>query len=917
MDFSDSFIPIGCDVSPLLSLYLKYLENPDSVPLDWRINFEHQELKQSESPEHFYKYLLSDLEIAYQTFGHLSAKTDPLRTQKLKTATEIENSKLRLTSFLKNNENLKNQLASDLQIKIKCFEDLYCGAIGVEFSHILALEKREWLFNRYKEICSKLPSPEKRISTFKSLTKIDEFEKFCGLKYPTKKRFGSAGSENAICLMQNMFAYASKSDFEEIVIGGMHRGRLALLHNLLNKPAEELFAELNGHNFFTEKHYLIGDVPYHLGYSTDLSLTSQQFKVSLLPHPSHLLVVAACAMGKARAKKALRNIKGKNCDSTLCFLMHTDAAFSGQGVVSEILQLSELPGFSVGGTIHLIVNNQIGFTTVPGEARSSKYCTDVAKLLDAPILHVNSDDTDAIIQVARLALEWRVKFNSDIFIDFVCYRRFGHNELDEPTFTQPQMYKKIKDHPSVRELYRTKLNEDFQNLTEIETEVQTDCQQRLNKAFKAADAWKPNKPEWLTGKWSKIVAVDESSLSSRVLTGIAENQIEEIITKICSKPTEISIHPKVQKFLENRSKAFFTTQSLNWATAEALSLGSLLIEGHSVRISGQDSVRGTFTQRHWAFHDLYSDKTYFPLKNISKNQSKFEAYNSPLAEYSILSYEYGHSLVDPDQLTIWEAQFGDFANGAQIVVDQVIAASEARWRRMTGLVLLLPHGLEGQGPDHSSCRLERFLSLCADGNIIVANCTTPSNYFHLLRRQVKAKFRKPLIIATPKSLLRDRKCVSYLHEFCEGTYFKPVLRFQTRVIKNADVRRVILCSGKIKYELAKKMLASNGRFENVMLISIEQIYPFPATEVCELLRDCQRATVIWCQEEPKNQGCWTYIRDKIEDVICKVRDGATYKNKSKQTLRCIARQARPAPSGGSYNDHLKEEEILVDQALTI
>ena len=594
--------------------------------------------------------------------------------------------------------------------------------------------------------------------------------------------------------------------------------------------------------------------------------------------------------------------------------MHTDAAFSGQGLASELLQLSKLSGYSVNGSIHVVVNNKIGFTTSEEEGRSSHYCTDIAKMIEAPVLHVNGDDLDAIIQSASLALMYRKKFKSDIFIDLVCYRKYGHNELDEPRFTDPLLYKKIDNKVSSIDQCQEKLQDDF-NAKKFRKIISGLYNRDLNRSFAKFHNYNTNKGNWLLKDWKKISFATEFDLNKRITTGIKETKLRELSKLLTKSPDNFHLNPKVSKFLMERAHSIESENNINWSTAETLALAVLLDKGLSIRFSGQDVTRGTFTQRHWAIHDIKNGEKYTALKNLSRDQGRFSLINSPLSEYSTLSFEYGYSLVDPYSLTIWEAQFGDFANGAQTTIDQVISCSEYRWRRMTSLVLLLPHGLEGQGPDHSSCRVERFLSLCANGNMLVVNCSTPANYFHLLLKQLAAPYRKPLIVCSPKSLLRNKQCVSSLKEFSEDTFFRKILVSDANADSKTIYSKIIFCSGKIRYDLEKTLRSRNLKLK-ILIVSIEQLYPFPHAEIKDILSKKIAREYIWCQEEPKNQGPWKYVKEMFEyylasEILNKSNGSLT----KKIHLSCISRPQRAAPDGGNYAIFEKEQMEIIDAAL--
>ena len=912
-------LPSGGDFKPILEYYRRYLKDPNSVPIDWAIYFEESQYNSNKSEKNTFSDLqienyIENIKTKYKQFGHLSAKTDPLSRKSHSEHLEIIKAISLISKDPKSGMVTESTKTPEIKKIIEKFKYLYSGSIGTEFSHINEPNVKEWLFTEYESIRNKNISLKDRKYAFLDLIKSNEFEKFLRVKYPTKKKFGAEGAETIIPLIQMLLRKASRLNFKEIIIGGMHRGRLNIISNIARKPNEQLFAELKEKNFFTENRYLTGDVPYHLGHSERLSFKKNKIKVSLSPHPSHLLTVAAYTMGKARAKIDKKPCNGS--DSILCLQMHTDAAFSGQGLASELLQLSKLSGYSVNGSIHIVINNKIGFTTTEQEGRSSHYCTDIAKMIEAPILHVNGDDLDAIIQSISLAIMYRRKFKSDFFIDLVCYRKYGHNELDEPRFTDPLLYKKIDNKISSIELNEDKLQKYF-NAKRFRKIFSKLYLKDLNRSFVKSESYNTNKRAWLQKDWDKISFVTEYDLNKKITTGISETILKDISKSLTTIPNNFNLNAKVSKFLFERKNSLETGNKINWSTAETLAIAVLLNKGFSVRFSGQDVARGTFTQRHWTLHDIENGDQYISLKNISTKQGDFYLVNSPLSEYATLSFEYGFSLVDPHTLTIWEAQFGDFVNGAQTIIDQVISCSEYRWQRMTSLVLLLPHGLEGQGPDHSSCRIERFLSLCANGNMIVANCSSPANFFHLLLKQLAAPYRKPLIIASPKSLLRNKACVSSLKEFSEGTFFQKVLVYSKVDSEQQNYSKIIFCSGKIRYEL-EKTVQSRRLEKKILLVSIEQLYPFPHTEINKILSTKSAKKYLWCQEEPKNQGPWKYIKENFDfyfspDSIIK-NGGLMKKNIG---LHCISRPERAAPDGGNFAVFEKEQTELINKALDV
>ena len=642
-----------------------------------------------------------------------------------------------------------------------------------------------------------------------------------------------------------------------------------------------------------------------MGASADREFDGNNVHLSLQPNPSHLEVVAPVVIGRVRAKQNQHNDTNDRL-SVLGIVLHGDAAFAGQGVVAETFDFSGLRGYRTGGTIHIVVNNQIGFTTSPNYSRSSPYCTDVAKMVMAPIMHINGDDPEAVIHASRIATEFRQKFACDVVLDIISYRRYGHNEGDEPAFTQPIMYKKIGSHDSISTIYGKKLVKEG-ILTDQEAKDEVDNHNKfLEKEFQAGANYKPNKADWLEGQWANLRAAHGDD--RRGETSVSTNDLKLIGNAITTIPENIQVNKKLARIVEARKKAIDTGEGIDWSTAEHLAFGSLLIEGHPVRLSGQDSCRGTFSQRHAVFVDQVKEERYTPLNNIKENQENFEVIDSPLSEASVLGFEYGYSLTEPTALVMWEAQFGDFANGAQVIVDQFISSGEAKWLRMSGLVMLLPHGYEGQGPEHSSARLERYLQLCGEDNMQVLNCSTPANYFHALRRQLKRDFRKPLIIMTPKSLLRNKMCVSKLSDMAEQTAFRRVIKDPDINLKDKNIKKVVICSGKVFYNLYEER--EKRKLENVKILRLEQIYPFPHRTLKEELSKTPDAEVVWCQEEPKNMGSWFFVDRKIEDVLM------SYKGKFLRPTYA-GREEAASPATGSLSRHNKEQADLVNEALAI
>lgn len=690
---------------------------------------------------------------------------------------------------------------------------------------------------------------------------------------------------------------------EEAVLGMAHRGRLNVLTNNVRKPYRTLFKEFRGGTAYNDDVQGSGDVKYHLGASSDRSFNGKTIRVSLTPNPSHLEMVGPVVMGRVRAKQWQRD--DEDHKKVMGIVIHGDAAFAGQGIVSETLTLSRLSGYRTGGTIHLIANNQIGFTTSPCYSRSSEYPSDVAKMVQSPIFHVNGDDPEAVIHAINLAVTYRHKFGRDVVVDIVCYRRQGHNEVDEPSFTQPIMYRAIKEKETTKTTYAQKLVQDGVLGKADIADIDGRIEKALESAYEESLDHFTN-VNWLTHHWSGFNAFrgDEEMLPD--LEGVPIDKLELVGYSISETPDELFINRKVSRQLSSRRKMIESGEGIDWSMAEALAFGTLLIEGTAVRLSGQDSGRGTFSQRHSVLVDQESELKYLPLNHLEKGQSRYDVIDSPLSEMSVLGYEYGYSLTEPNALVLWEAQFGDFANGAQVIIDQFITGGESKWHRMSGLVMLLPHGYEGQGPEHSSARVERYLQLCAEENIQVANCTSPANYFHLLRRQVRRNFRKPLIVFTPKSLLRHKKCVSPIEDFGLGSHFMRVIPEQENIHPDKKVRRVVICSGKVYFDLVSNR--GEKGIEDVALVRVEQLYPWPKYGVKQELERYPNAEIVWCQEEPANMGPWSFVFPRLLLILEEI--------KSKQSYPGYAgRSAASSPATGFMRKHIAEQKKLVEQAL--
>jgi 2-oxoglutarate dehydrogenase E1 component len=848
---------------------------------------------------------------AYRARGHLIATLDPLELKQREYHPELDpthygfsDSDYDRAIFINGAMGMETATLREI---ISALRQTYCGNVGVEFLHISDPEEKAWIQERIEGPRNQTDfSPEGKRAILQRLTAAESFEKFLQVKYTGTKRFGLDGGETLIPAIEQIIKRGSQLGVEEVIFGMAHRGRLNVLTNILGKPFTAVFSEFQGNPPNPDDVQGSGDVKYHLGTSTDREFDGKIVHLSLTPNPSHLEVVNPVVIGKVRAKQQLR--KDTQRTMVLPVLLHGDAAFAGQGLVAETLMISDLPGYRVGGTVHIVINNQIGFTTMPQYSRSGPYSTDVAKMVMAPIFHVNGDDPEAVVHVARIAIEFRQRFRKDVVIDMYCYRRFGHNEGDEPAFTQPIMYKNIKNHESTRNLYAKQLIAEKIVTEEDARKIADEFNTYLETAFEATTSYKPNKADYLEGSWTgfKIASGDDR----RGKTSISDDFAQKIGRALTTAPEGFNLNSKLPRQLEAKAAMFRSGQGFDWATAEALAYGSLVAEGFPVRLSGQDCGRGTFSQRHAVLYDQETEEKYIPLQHIDPRQATFEVHDSPLSEAAVLGFEYGYTLADPKVLVLWEAQFGDFANGAQVLFDQFISSGETKWLRMSGLVMLLPHGWEGQGPEHSSARLERFLQNSAEDNWQICNITTPANYFHVLRRQMHRDFRKPLVIMTPKSLLRHKLAVSPLSMMTGQETFHRLLwdDGRDRLAAPGDIKRIIVCSGKVYYDLFEER--EKRGLKDVMILRLEQIYPFPAKALAEEFARYPNADVVWCQEEPYNQGAWSFVDRLIEDVLT----GLNHKTKRP---RYAGRIAAAAPATGLAKRHAAEQAKLVDEALTV
>lgn len=855
---------------------------------------------------------------AYRVIGHLEAELDPLNITPREPHPQLDP-----TFYGFHDQDMDKPIFIDGVLgletatprrMVEILKRTYCGRIGYEFMHITDAEQKDWLQRRIegpdKEISF---TPEGKRAILNKLIEAEGFEKFAGVRFLGTKRFGLDGGEATVPALEQIIKRGGQLGVKEIVLGMAHRGRLNILANVMGKPYRQIFHEFQGGASKPSEVEGSGDVKYHLGASSDREFDNRKVHLSLTANPSHLEAEDAVVLGKARAKQnQLGDVQTRT--SVLPLLLHGDAAFAGQGVVAECFAMSGTKGFRTGGTIHFIINNQIGFTTAPIYSRSSPYPSDVALMVQAPIFHVNGDDPEAVVHCARIATEFRQLFHKDVVIDMFCYRKFGHNETDEPAFTQPLMYRAIKDHPSTLELYAARLIGEG-TLTEADVkDMIADFNKRLDEEFEASKSHRPNHADWLDGRWSGLAKATEGD--RRGTTAVPTELLQKVGHALTTTPEGFNLHKTIARQLQAKAKMFETGEGFDWATGEALAFGTLLDEGYPVRLSGQDSSRGTFSQRHSTFVDQETEDRYIPLNHVREGQGEFEVIDTLLSEEAVLGFEYGYCSAEPKALVLWEAQFGDFANGAQVVIDQFIASGEMKWLRMNGLVMLLPHGYEGQGPEHSSARLERYLQLCAQDNMQVACPTTPANYFHILRRQMHRPFRKPLILMTPKSLLRHKRCTSFLSDMGPGSSFHRVFRDQAEEVQGAttiklvadnQIKRVVLCTGKVYFDLMEER-EQRGE-THIQLLRLEQLYPFPQAALADELRRFPKAEIVWCQEEPKNQGAWSFVEPRIEDTIQKL--GGTARP------RYIGRPEYASTAAGLMSQHLAELKAFLNEALTL
>ncbi len=839
---------------------------------------------------------------AYRINGHLIANLDPLELHEKNYHPELD-----YKSYGFNENDLDREIFIDgslgletasLKEIINILNKTYASSIGVEFLHIQSVEQKQWVQARIEEAYNKTNfTKQGKKAIFQRLVESELFEQYLDKKFLGTKRYGIVGGESMMPGIEQMVKQSCLLGVEDIYFGTAHRGRLTLLSTVLGMPYRGILSKFQGDLNDPNEVLGSGDVKYHLGVSSDREFDGKKIHLSLTPNPSHLEAVDPVVVGKVRAKQTIT--KDKNNDKVFGILIHGDAAMAGQGIVAETFAMSQLRGFRTGGTIHFVINNQIGFTTTPHYGRSAPYCTEIAKMVQAPIFHVNGDDPEAVVHVCRLAAEYRNLFKEDVVVDMFCYRRSGHNEADEPMFTQPLMYKKIKSHSTTLNLYKEQLVRE-EVLTEEEAKSKiSDFKKFLDSEFELSKSYKPNKADWLDGTWTgiKIASID----ARRGKTSSTEEDIKALAKEIHSIPKDFIPHKRIQKIYNERQESINDGKNIDWATAEALAFATLLKDGYGVRLSGQDVGRGTFSQRHAVLYDQENEKRFVPLRHFRKEQALFEIVDSFLSEFGVLGFEYGYSQADPKTLVLWEAQFGDFSNGAQTIIDQFITTGERKWLRMSGLTLLLPHGHEGQGPEHTSSRLERFLQMCAEDNIQVANCTSPANYFHILRRQMMRDFRKPLVLMTPKSTLRHKANTSPLIDFVNGSTFHRVLSNSLSEDDYKHINRIVFCSGKIYFELQDHI--NELKLNNVYIIRLEQLYPFPYESLKQGIKKFINCELIWCQEEPKNMGAWEFIEKRLKSVLHLVG--------GKNELHFIGRRAAASPATGVFDRHLSNQKNII------
>ena len=936
---NDSFLN-SANAPYVAELYFKYTQNPKSIDESWKSFFSSlnedelsiisdfggpewkkrdtnviddisfDKVVRSSSAVDFNSFKTSTLDSiralrlirAYRINGHLIANLDPLNLHKKNYHPELDyksygfsENDLDREIFIDGSLGLETATLNEI---IQVLNKTYASSIGVEFLHIQSVEQKQWVQERIEEVHNKTNfTTQGKKAIFQRLVESELFEQYLDKKFLGTKRYGVEGGESMIPGIEQIVKQSCLAGVQDIYFGTAHRGRLTLLATVLGMPYRGILSKFQGSLNDPNEVLGSGDVKYHLGVSSDREFDGKSIHLSLTPNPSHLEAVDPVVAVKVRAKQTL--LQDKTTDKVFGVLIHGDAAMAGQGIVAETFAMSQLRGFRTGGIIHFVINNQIGFTTTPHYGRSAPYCTEIAKMVQAPIFHVNGDDPEAVVHVCRLAAEYRNLFKEDVVVDMFCYRRSGHNEADEPMFTQPLMYKKIKQHQTTLNLYKDQLIKE-EILTEDDAKTKlSDFKKFLDNEFELSKSYKPNKADWLDGTWTgiKIASID----ARRGKTSSTADDLKILAKEIHTIPEGFTPHKRIKKIYNDREQSIIEGKNIDWATAEALAFATLLKDGYGVRLSGQDVGRGTFSHRHAVLYDQENEKRFVPLRHFRKEQALFEIVDSFLSEFGVLGFEYGYSQADPKTLVIWEAQFGDFSNGAQTIIDQFITTGERKWLRMSGLTLLLPHGHEGQGPEHTSSRLERFLQMCAEDNIQVANCTSPANYFHILRRQMMRDFRKPLILMTPKSTLRHKGNTSSIEDFVNGSTFHRVLRKPLSAEEKNKINRIVLCSGKIYFELQDHIDAL--KLDNIHIIRLEQLYPFPYEALEEELIDFKNCEMIWCQEEPKNMGAWQFVQERVLSVVKKVT--------GKNELHFIGRRAAASPATGVFDRHLSNQKNII------
>ena len=944
----------GANATYVEEMFKKYSDDPSSVPNDWGIFFKNIKDEGLNSSTYSADWAKSDIKVqngdlisamdsnwsslpekiikknisysvdeiqqatldsiralrlirAFRVNGHLVADLDPLQLNQKNHHPELDyrnygfnESDLEKSIFIDGSLGLDNTKLKEI---IKILHETYSSSIGVEFLHIQDPDQKQWVQERIEEVRNKTQfTVAGKRAIYRRLLEAEMFENYLDKKFLGTKRFGLVGSESTIPGIEQIIKQCCLAGIEDVYIGTAHRGRLTLLASVMEVPLRAIMTKFQAGSDDPNEVLGSGDVKYHLGVSSDREFDGKKIHLSLTPNPSHLEAVDPVVIGKVRAKQTLT--KDKNNEKVIGILIHGDAAIAGQGVVAETFAMSQLRGFRTGGTVHFVINNQIGFTTMPHYGRSAPYCTEIAKIVQAPIFHVNGDDPEAVVHVCRLAAEFRNKFKTDVIVDMFCYRRAGHNEMDLPEFTQPLMYKKIKEHSSTLKIYEKKLIGENILSKEDSKKFEEEYKNFLDNEFSLSKTYKPNKADWLEGSWKGLSTA--SFDARRGKTAVEKNDLISISVAIHKLPEEFTAHKRIKKIYNDRSVSVLNGVGIDWATAEALAFASLLSEGFGVRLSGQDVGRGTFSQRHAVLYDQVNEERFVPLRHFQDQQGLFEIVDSFLSEYGVLGFEYGYSQVDPKTLVLWEGQFGDFANNAQTIIDQFITTGERKWLRMSGLTLLLPHGHEGQGPEHTSGRVERFLQMCAEDNIQVINCTSPGNYFHALRRQLHRDFRKPLIIMTPKSTLRHKKNTSKIEDFINGSSFHRVMNDQLDQSSKDKINRVLLCSGKIYFEIHDQ-IESLG-INNVAILRLDQLYPFPydaLRDELEYYKDCE---IYWVQEEPSNMGGYFFVKERIESVMHSL-------NMKTKELIFIGRRSSASPATGVQARHTQNQKNIIDLAI--